>query len=258
VQVSATEDQIYDKEFYDTACTTLYQDIFADIVATDSTSASLNGTVTEYARSGSVSAYLTLALKLAGIGTPSATITMSATQAPDATSPQTAALGLSCGLASAGASCGFGAFARIQKLSQDEGVTMNLTLSESVANTVTTVPVTGTASAYTGALDALTLSPGTFPAWIIGGGTLVDTASFNGQFAYTSAGLLSSGSLSVADSADDGTVTLTATAQSLTGTIKQTSTGTTVATFTVDAAGNGTIAYSNGTTAQIVGWNVLS
>lgn len=257
VQVSTTEEQLYDKEFYDAACTTLYQDIFVDVIAADSTSATANGTVTEYSRTGSVIEYATLALKIAGAGTSTPSITLSMTQAPDATSPQTAAVGLSCGLATASAACGFGAFARIKSLSQDEGVTLNLTLSATVANSITTVPVTGNAAAYSGALNSLALSPGTFPAWSITGGSLLDTVSFNGQFAYTSTGLLNSGTLTLADSADDATVTLSSSSGTFTGTVKQTSTGTTVATFTVNAAGTGTISYSNGTTAQIVGWNVV-
>lgn len=103
------------------------------------------------------------------------------------------------------------------------------------------------------------MSQGVFPSWTIGGGSIVDSVAFNGQFGYTTSGLPVSATLAMSDSADDATVSLSAsgTPVTLSGVIKQTSTGTTVATFTVDAYGNGTVAFSNGTTAPISNWNVI-
>lgn len=48
VSVSATEEQVYVRVFYDDACTKLYQDVFLDLIATSSTAAQAAGTVTTY------------------------------------------------------------------------------------------------------------------------------------------------------------------------------------------------------------------
>ena len=46
-------------------------------------------------------------------------------------------------------------------------------------------------------------------------------------------------------------------ATSVNGAITRTSTGQTLATFTVDTNGNGTITYGNGTTGRIVNWQIF-
>lgn len=258
VVVSSSEEQIYQRNFYDTACTELHQDMFLDVIASSASAATANGTETDYTASGAVSGYLTLSIQLAGIGTTSPEISLQLSEAPNATAQQTASVGISCGVGSTAVNCGLGAFDRVQSLSQDEGVTMTFGASASSSSTAITVPISGSASGYTGALDTLTLAQGTFPSWTVGGGTLVDSVSFNGQFTFASTtGLTQSASLSMSDVSDDGTVSLSTNGTTISGVIKQTSTGATVAKFNVDLYGNGTITYSNGTTAQIGNWSVI-
>jgi hypothetical protein len=71
--------------------------------------------------------------------------------------------------------------------------------------------------------------------------------------------VLAGGTLTVTDAADDGTVTaiIAGSPTTISGTVKQTSTGRTVATFVVDVNGNGTVTYSGGSTAQVSNWVLL-
>lgn len=259
VAVSTTEEQLYERTFYDSACTQLYQDMFLDVVATSSTAGTITGTDTEYSVSGAFLDYVTLTMNMSGIGTSAPQFSLQATSAANSTAQPTVQFGVACGLGSSSSlACGFGGVDTVQALSQDEGVTLNLAASATTSTTSVTVPVSGNAAAYTGATGALKLTPGTFPAWTISGGTLSDSATLNGQFSYSTAGVIAGASLTLTDSADDGTVTLTAggTPETIAGTIKQTDTGKQVATFSVDASGNGTITYSNGTTGTIQNWVV--
>lgn len=260
VNVSTSEIQVYTRVFYDAACTSLYEDMFIDVTASSNTSANATGTTTYYTASGTVYDYETLVLTLTGIGTGSGTFSLIAKDAPSVNAPPRASLGVACSVASTSLGCGFGATISLAALSQDVGATLGFNTSASVTNGDVIVPVSGSASAYTGTLGSLTLAQGTFPNFTISGGSLANTGTFNGTFTFTSTGILVSGSLALTDAAADGTVTVTSSgtpATSVNGTIKRTSTGQVVATFTTDAAGNGTITYGNGTTAQIVGWQIL-
>lgn len=263
VNVSTTEVQLYERDFYDAACTSLYQDVYLDVIAQSSTTGSATGTITRYTTSGAVFEYNTLQLEMSGIGTTTPQITVEITDAPNATAPQLAAVGVSCGAGSASISCGAAAVAHSQALSQDAAMTMLISVSESVSGNTITVPISGSAASYTAALNAISIAPmaNNFPSWTVsasGSMTTIDSATLSGQFTVTTSGIPTGGSLTLTDSADDGTAILTLNSQGITGVIKQTDTGATVATFTVDANGNGTISYSNGTTGQIVNWQVLS
>jgi hypothetical protein len=258
--ISQTEAQVYERVFYDNACTKLYQDIFLDLVATSPSAVSATGSDTYYTSAGQVFDYTTVALSVTLTSSSSGTISIQATDAPSPTAAQTAAIGVACSLASSAAGCGFGGVTHEAAASQDLGATLSFNATEGAASGGT-VPVTisGTGSSFTGSLNALALSAGTFPNWVISGGSTVDTATFNGTVTFTTSANLAGMSITLTDAADDGTVTVTAagTPAVVTGTIKQTDTGQTLATFTTDAPGNGTITYSNGTTATITNWNVL-
>ncbi len=260
VNVSQTEIQAYERDFYDNACTKLYQDIFLDVVAQSQTAVSATGTDTYYSTSGQVYDYTTLALTITLTGPSGGTISIRATDAPSPTAAQTAALGIACNIATSAVGCGFGGVVHEASLSQDLGATMALNATEGASSGGTVpVAVNGSGSSFQGSLNALSLSAGQFPNWIVSGGTTVDTATFSGTLTYSTSGNLVAMSITLTDAADDGTVTMTASGSPVvvTGTIKQTDTGQTLATFTTDAAGNGTITYSNGTTGTITNWNVL-
>lgn len=263
IDVSASEVQLYERDFYDAACTSLYEDVYLDVIAQSSSSGSATGTLTRYTTSGTVFEYNTVELAMTGIGTASPQITVQLTDAPNATAPQLAAVGLSCGASSTSASCGAAAVVHSQTLSQDAAMSMLMSVSESVSGSTITVPISGSAASYTAALNAISIAPmaNNFPSWTVSASSALataDSAALSGKFTFTTSGIATGGSLTLTDSADDGTAILTLNSQGITGVIKQTDTGASVATFTVDANGNGTIAYSNGTTGQIVNWQVLS
>jgi hypothetical protein len=259
IEISQTEVQLYAREFYDSACTKLYQDIFLDAVATSAYAATASGTDTYYSTSGQVYDYTTVRLSITSPTANSGTISALATDAPSATAAQSAAVGIACSFATTSLGCGFGDVVHEAAASQDLGSTLAFNATASGSATTETVSINGTGSAFSGSLNALTLSAGTFPAWVVGGGSTIDTVTFNGTETFTSSGDLTAIALTVSDAADDGTVTMSAggTPVVISGTVKQTDTGQTLATFTVDASGNGTITYSNGTTAPISNWNVL-
>jgi hypothetical protein len=261
VNVSPSEVQIYDRVFYDAACTKLYEDLFIDATASSQTAIGATGTATYYNTAGTVYDYKTITLTLTGIGTGAGSFSIIGKDAPSASAAPTASLGVACNVATNSLGCGIAAIASESALSQDLGALMGFTTSASTsANGNVTVPITGSASAYTGALGALSLAQGTFPNFTISGGSLAQSGTFNGTFTFASTGVLVSGSFTLTDSATDGTVTVASSgtpATSVSGTIKRTSTGQVVATFTTDGAGNGTITYGNGTTAQIVNWQIF-
>ncbi len=257
--ISQSEVQLYERAFYDSACTELYQDIFLDLVATSSSAATATGTDTYYTTGGQVDDYTTVALSITLSGSNSGTISILATDAPSATAPQNAAVGVACSIASTTLGCGSGAVVHEAAASQDLGATMTLNASASSTSSTATIALNGSGSAFAGGYQALALSAGQFPNWVVSGGSTIDSASFSGSVTYTTSGALVTIAVTLTDANDDGTVTMTASGSPvvITGTVKQTDTGQTVATFTVNGAGNGTIMYSNGTTATITDWLVL-
>jgi hypothetical protein len=119
-----------------------------------------------------------------------------------------------------------------------------------------TLTVNGTG--YTGAIGSLTLSAGTAPAWNISGGTKVVTLSGSATIGFGFSSVMSSVNLTLVDSADGLTATLTsAHGPGLTGTVTNTSSGATVATITVDLSGTGTIKYSDGSTEKVQDWIII-
>ena len=109
---------------------------------------------------------------------------------------------------------------------------------------------------FAGSNGALSIFADTPPAWLISGGTQVDTLTGTatigfGGFSHFGnswhdnavrkplcSGAMSSLSLTLTDSANGLTVTLTSNSRGqLSGTVKQTSTGQTVATMTLDFTG---------------------
>lgn len=185
---------------------------------------------------------------------------MKATDAPSATAPQSAAVGVACNVLSASAvGCGFGAVDHATSIGQDLGATLAFNANEGASNGSVTVTLSGNGAAYSGAVNALSLNAGSFPNWTIAGGSTIDSATFNGSVTFAASGALTGASFTLSDAASDATVTVSAAGSPVvvTGIVKQTDTGATLATFTTDAAGNGTITYSNGTTAPIVAWHVM-
>ena len=257
IPIGTTETQIHEQTFYDSGCVLLFQDIQLDVVA-GATSGTLSGSETQYTRAGAISQYNTINGTLAGVGTPNVQLSLQVTDAASSTSPQIAVAGLSCNVSLTSQSCGSGAVEHRASLSEDFGATINASASGLTLGSATTFVFSGNGASYKGSYGALTLKQGAFPAWAVTGGTVTDAVTLSAQLTFNSAGLLTGGSLSLVDSGDDATVSVVASGSPLviTGVIKQADNGQTVATFNVDANGNGTITYSNGSTFTIVAWQV--
>ncbi len=220
------------------------------------TSASATGNITSYGATGAVTSYENLTLTLGGVGTAAETLSVEIATAANATSKAVSDVGMSCTM-SASLACGIGALNHDAAADDDLGATMLLTISAAAATGgLTNVTLNGSVGGYTGSLNSTILSQGVFPAWNISGGTVSDTATISGTVSMTSAGAATSGTVSVTDSADHGSAAFTASISGGTGVITDTATPTTVATFTVDASGNGTIQFSDGTTGKISNWQV--
>ncbi len=206
-------------------------------------------------------AYDAITGSLTGLGTANAQVSVQIVDSASNGSPVRAFAGLSCNIGFTSQTCGSGAVEHLASLAQDFGATVN-------AN-VTVIPApgagsfltfNGNAASYKAALNGLTLAPGPFPAWSISGGTLTDSATLGGGLTFSSGAVLTGGSLIFVDANADATVDITAAGSPLviSGVIKQTSTGQTKATFGVDLDGNGSITFSDGSTALIVAWQIVS
>jgi hypothetical protein len=128
---------------------------------------------------------------------------------------------------------------------------------------------------FAGDAGALSITADTPPAWLISGGNQVDTLTGTatigfGGFGHSGdgwhsnarnarkplcSGAMSSLSLTLTDSANGLTVSLESNSRGeLTGSVKQASTGQTVATMTLDFSGSGTVSYTGGATEQVQDW----
>lgn len=255
---------ITEENFYDSTCQTPEQMLVWTVTQSGAT-LSGPGTITKYTQSGGVVSYQTFTMSftytdstLSQLSQFTIDITSEATSVGG---PSIGSTGLSCGVSGTSGSafsCGMGAVADQSALSQELGFTMTTAASQSSTMSGTMMQSMTTVQTYQGALNALTLAAATFPTWTVSGGSQIDTASATMTESYSTGGMLSSLSFTMTDMQDGATVTITATSTGFTGTIVQTSTGATLATFTVDQFGNGTITYSNGTQGQIVDYVVVS
>jgi hypothetical protein len=155
-------------------------------------------------------------------------------------------VGLACSVNTSGAStaCGIAAVANVPSINAMDGASVSLAVGTS--------SVSMQISAYQGAENALSIAQGAFPAWTISPSS-DQTASVSIAGQATNTGF----TLTLTDSTNGGTFAITGSSNgTVTGTLTNNSTSATVATFTVDSAGNGTLTYSNGTQVQIVDYVV--
>ena len=248
--------------FYDSTCQTPEQSFAWTPTLTGSTLAG-PATLTKYAQTGSVLSYETSTLSVTFTDTTFAQPSQIAINASVATAvggPSIGALDLSCTIAGpgmSGASCGMGTLADLSSLSEEFGATMTISGSQNLTGG-NTLQASVSAQAYQGSLNGLTLAAGSFPAWTISGGNQIDTASAVVVASYSTGGGASSLSFTMTDAQDGATVTLAVAPTGYAGTITQTSNGATIATFTIDPLGDGTITYSDGTQGQIVDYILIS
>jgi hypothetical protein len=246
--------------YYDPGCTSVWWVGQFEFNETSSSSGTLTGSYTYYTAAGTVYEYVSpVTVTLGGIGTSTEFFSVGAGIATSPTVGPTVSFGVGCNLTSAADSCSFATAAHLAATSLDQGE--SATVSASLSGTTQTVIVlSGSGSAYTAPLNALSVIAQGQSGWAVSGAAPSVSVNLSGSISYGGTGALAAETLTVSDSADDATVAMTfnAASQLIAGTVTQTGSGTVVATFSVSPAGTGTVTYGNGTTAQIVNWVVQS
>ncbi|MGD0969070.1 MAG: hypothetical protein ABR949_12395 [Candidatus Aquilonibacter sp.] len=232
------------EDFYDDGCT----EPEAEIVWTASQSGNnITGpaTFTQYAQNGSVTgtASATITFYYTSTGTPTGyaflltNITQNGTNLGD--------VGFACTLSSTGATtaCGVAAVANVASQSVEQGASVSMAVASGISMQI---------EAYQGAENTLSVAQSTLPNWSISPSSdLTASVSISGQ--ATATGF----TLTLTDNSNGGTFAITGSSSgSVTGTLTSNTGGATDATFTVNAQGNGTLTYSNGTQVSIVDYLV--
>lgn len=138
--------------------------------------------------------------------------------------------------------------------------TYTTTYSGGLFQTNQTITTTGATTNLKDEAGHLTIGQNPLPAgqykWTINGGRTISTTTETETSTTDTNGAILSYTNTIVDSANDMTTTITSNVggTQFTGVIKQTSTGAILATFKVDADGNGTITFANGTTQPVVSW----
>ncbi|HTX59196.1 MAG TPA: hypothetical protein VMH02_05910 [Verrucomicrobiae bacterium] len=232
--------------FYDAKCTTKLAHSVLDVTFFLPVELSFSGKVTTYDQAGKAVAYGTLSNKTT-LGSATQSVTRGQLSRT-ADGPAVAAFGLSCTLAKKNA-CGFGGLVAVSQ-QQSIGVTamlQNFVESGSASDGV--VAMTG----YTGTPASLALARGKGNAWVIRGGSVV--ADWNGTFTENvdAQSLEVDGTLAIRDSVAGADVAEKFGLRSgvADGSVGLASTGRRLATYATDAAGTGSITYSDKSTGNI-------
>jgi hypothetical protein len=239
--------------FYDPHCTKLLTHALLKVSIFPPGQLTIAGKATTYSTAGKPVAYATTETK----GTLSAAVDRATTTGSISltpTGPDVLSFGLSCTLASNNA-CGFGGIATVSA-QQALGVSTTLNGFSTGGTKTGTVAL----HAYQGAPGTLKLIQGKGNAWSISGGTLAATQ--DGTFLETvdPNSFNVSGTLALKDAlANASTTAGFATRTGISdGIVSQTSTSKHFATYSTDAAGSGTIDYSDGSTGTIVFFIITS
>ena len=241
-----------DNIYYDALCASIEE---SDIITIPATATLQNltatGTITTYARSGSVTSYATFRIALTSTLTVD-TITIAETVSATVGGPPVAKLGATCVGPPSGASIHCGDAVVVTAAGQQTGVSLDEAVTFATSGATSTATATATASAYAAA-SGLDVAAGTAPAWTVTGAAPIETIAGSVTIAF-SGSTATSGAIAITDVTDGisigGTVTPT------TVTLTASAHGVIVATVVVDQAGNGTIAYGDGTTATIAAWTI--
>ena len=166
-------------------------------------------------------------------------------------------LGLWCSLSETQSTCAGGVAQNFPALGIAIGAVTPLTLTVSTVN----APVTfsGGGTAVTGPIGSLTLTNPSATSLIIQGGTPYSSITANGGAAAFVLFPPTPTSWTLTDAAHDQQFQISVidnTTRNLTMTIKQMSSGITLATGAVDQSGSGTITYSDGSIAAVTNWTL--
>ena len=252
--INATTESLTIALFYDAACTEPESLGQYTLTTTSATAFSITGNVTLYAMSGAVDGYNTLSLSFNVPSQGATSFILQSSEASAQGSPPFANLAANCSLLPSGSeSCAVAVDDHAPALNADNAVAESIatTLTESGASISATV--SGSGSAFVGGLNATNITQQGGSGWTITGGTKVDSTNFSASYSYSGSSAVQTATLTIDDSANGGTVTVTynQSSQTFTGTLTQNSDGSTLATFTVDVTGSGTITYSSGATGTI-------
>jgi hypothetical protein len=243
-QTGADTETVTIQEYYDAACTELESTLnWTATISSSATGYTIAGpaTFSEYAEGSStvtesanaqIAFYENSSETLTGISILLTGITIDGNSA--------GSLGVACTETGATA-CGL---AMVTSGNSEVGALASMTLSGS--------SVSMQISQYAG--SSLTIAPATLPDWTI------SPASDQTQSVSISGSASGSGfTLTMTDSQNGGTYTIDGSSSgTVTGTLVVTGTSTTEASFTLNAAGNGTVTFSNGTTANVVDYVIES
>jgi hypothetical protein len=238
--------------FYDAGCTTLWQDTKGTF---DTNAGTIAAGATTHAFGGAVTEYDTLIGELT-----SNAFAVAATAAVAQGASPFLHFGLTC-LLSTSLECGTGDVIDQVAFNQSIGAINQVKLATTYSGGSATSVGTGTETLYNSGLGGMTLSqgPATSPVWVISGGSSLAFLSTTVTQTTNSAGQLTAFSITATDALDEATVTLVeVSGGGFNGTISQTGVSTPVATFSVDANGNGTIHYANGTSGTISGFLIVA
>jgi hypothetical protein len=233
--------------FYDPNCKTLFNHAVLNVALTSASGIRIDGQTTTYDGNGTAVAFGSLQNSTT-LGSMTNSVT---TGSISRTRHGTAALqfGLSCTLAQKNA-CGFGGIAPLEVFGQSLGVTASLHDFVASGPSSGTVAMTG----YTGSLNGLKLVQGTGNSWKISGGSKVTdlTGTFREQvnaksLNVTGSVVLKDPMLGATSSAAFDTRTGIGS-----GVVTQTSTGKHFGSFSTDAAGTGSMQYSDGSSSSII------
>jgi P pilus assembly chaperone PapD len=166
-------------------------------------------------------------------------------------------LGLSCSLSGTTNTCAGGVAQDFPALGIAIGAVTPLTLTAS--NATGPVGFTGGGSVVTGPIGSLTLTAPSPTSLVVQGGTPFASTACSGSAGAFDLFPPTPTSWTLADSAHDRQLQISVvdnTTRNLTITIKEVSTGITLATGALDQSGTGTITYSDGSIAAITNWTL--
>jgi P pilus assembly chaperone PapD len=166
-------------------------------------------------------------------------------------------LGLSCSLSGTTNTCSGGVAQDFPALGIAIGAVSPLTLT--VSTTTGPVGFTGSGSVVTGPIGSLTLTTPSPTSLVVQGGTPFASTTCSGSAGAFELFPPTPTSWTLADSTHDQQLQISVvdnTSRNLTITIKEVSTGITLATGALDQSGSGTITYSDGSIAAITNWTL--
>jgi len=262
--ISATEKKYETKYSYDKACATLARDVVADVIS-NGTGETVTRIAKNYAANGTLLSTRTTGYSVTGSGgnftkteTSSLVIGTSSTPAAQYGRTETVATATGSKISTVTGNSGHVVGNANPAVNESFGHMAQLTNLTKTVDTSGNVTFAGARAAqeFKGAFGSLTLS--TAPPFAIapssaqyGSSSISGTVTFDADGDLTNvsinATLFNGNTVAASGSGDPITVA---------GTIKNSS-GTTIATFTVDQFGDGTISYSNGTQGVIDDWHVV-